>query len=210
MDKIELREQVARKMGRKGDRRRANIIDQGYQLAMKGGLEMLTIREVATQLGITHGNVQYYFPKRSDLLLALFDHALQQYSEAINSAIISATTPEEHIKAIVYSGLETILLPETTIWRMAIAVAEHDPDIGIVLKKQNTAYRDFVAAQILSVWPQTSEELRTAAARAINAILDGMAVQAGSEKLSREELLALEPYLTNAVVGILKAGSAKS
>ena len=64
---------------RKGAKRISEIVDAGADLLLTGGFSSLTKRRIAKQLGISHGNVSYYFPTRESLWNAVIDFELQKY-----------------------------------------------------------------------------------------------------------------------------------
>ena len=64
---------------RKGAKRISEIVDAGADLLLTGGFSSLTKRRIAKQLGISHGNVSYYFPTRDSLWNAVIDLERQKY-----------------------------------------------------------------------------------------------------------------------------------
>ena len=60
-------------MGRKGDAKRQQILDTAKRILLDGGPEALVLRDVAERLDITHGNLQYYFRTKQELIVAIFD-----------------------------------------------------------------------------------------------------------------------------------------
>ncbi|MCH8136723.1 MAG: TetR/AcrR family transcriptional regulator [Proteobacteria bacterium] len=64
---------------RKGAKRISEIVDAGAELLLTGGFSSLTKRRIAKRLGISHGNVSYYFPTRDSLWNAVIDFELQKY-----------------------------------------------------------------------------------------------------------------------------------
>ncbi len=52
---------------------RSRITTMARSMANRDGIDVVTTRAVAAQLGISPGNVSYHFPRREDLLLALAD-----------------------------------------------------------------------------------------------------------------------------------------
>ena len=52
---------------RKGAERIADIVNAGAALLLEEGFSSLTKRRIAKRLGISHGNVSYYFPTRESL-----------------------------------------------------------------------------------------------------------------------------------------------
>ena len=66
---------------RKGARRVSEILEAGAAILLDEGFMSLTKRRIATRLGISHGNVSYYFPTRESLWQAVFEYELQDYYE---------------------------------------------------------------------------------------------------------------------------------
>lgn len=60
--------------------RRPDILKAAYDLMGIQGLESLTHRNVAAELGINHATVHYYFPHRADLLAGVAEFALEQFN----------------------------------------------------------------------------------------------------------------------------------
>ena len=57
--------------------RKQEILSAAYGLMGTKGLEHVHARTVAMEVGVNHATVHYYFPKRSDLICAVADYALQ-------------------------------------------------------------------------------------------------------------------------------------
>ena len=64
---------------RKGAERIAEIVSAGAELLLDEGFSSLTKRRIANRLGISHGNVSYYFPTRESLWHAVMDYELKEY-----------------------------------------------------------------------------------------------------------------------------------
>lgn len=66
---------------RKGAERITDIVNAGAALLLEEGFSSLTKRRIAKRLGISHGNVSYYFPTRESLWHAVIDCELGKYYE---------------------------------------------------------------------------------------------------------------------------------
>lgn len=55
------------------DQRRDEILDAAFRVAAQKGLEKLTVREVATEAGLSNGLVFFHFETKETLLLAMLD-----------------------------------------------------------------------------------------------------------------------------------------
>lgn len=66
---------------RKGAERVAKIIDAGVDILRTEGFTALTKRRIAKRLGISDGNVSYYFPTRESLWQGVIEYELKTYYE---------------------------------------------------------------------------------------------------------------------------------
>ena len=163
--------------GTKGQKRRQQIIDAAKQALIEGGANSLVLRDVADQIGITHGNLQYYFPTKNDLLIAIFDQAVEKYTESMKVAVSETSTSKGRLDAIIDAGIAELKAPETALWRMMMSLADHNPDMASILKKENDLYEQVVAEELALISPDLSLQRRRHIARIIHAILDGLGIQ---------------------------------
>lgn len=66
---------------RKGAKRIANIVEAGVEILRTEGFTALTKRRIAKRLGISDGNVSYYFPTRESLWQGVIEYELKTYYE---------------------------------------------------------------------------------------------------------------------------------
>ena len=66
---------------RKGAQRIANIMETGVEILRQEGFTALTKRRIAKRLGISDGNVSYYFPTRESLWKGVIEYELKSYYE---------------------------------------------------------------------------------------------------------------------------------
>ena len=192
-------------MARKGDERRQSIIDTATQVLLEGGPGSLVLRDVAERLGITHGNLQYYFPTKSALLLSIFDGELEKFTEGIRSAVSGTSTKRGRLAAIIDSGIEELKSPSTALWRMMISMAEHSPEMAEILKKENDRYREVLAQELKQIAPSLSVQRRRHIARIVQAVLDGLAIQFIHENPDSTEMRALQSEIKAALVALVEA-----
>lgn len=74
-----VREDVA--ATQKGARRAAQILHAALEAIVETGYAGLTLDAVARRVGISKGNLQYYFPTRSDLLQAAFAEQIESHKK---------------------------------------------------------------------------------------------------------------------------------
>ena len=63
----------------KGSRRVNEILEAASATLVEDGFRAVNKRSVASRLGISDGNVSYYFPTTESLWLAVIDHELAEY-----------------------------------------------------------------------------------------------------------------------------------
>ena len=201
-DKPQTTDKVA---GTKGQIRRQQIIDAAKQALIDGGSNSLVLRDVADQIGITHGNLQYYFPTKNDLLIAIFDQAVEKYTEGMKVAVSETSTRKGRLDAIIDAGIAELKSPETPLWRMMMSLADHNPDMASILKKENDLYEQVVAEELKLISPNLSIQRRRHIARIIHAILDGLGVQFSYEDADGPEMRALSSEIKIALFAMLEA-----
>ena len=191
--------------GTKGQIRRQQIIDAAKQALIEGGANSLVLRDVADQIGITHGNLQYYFPTKNDLLIAIFDQAVEKYTESMKVAVSETSTRQGRLDAIIDAGIAELKAPETALWRMMMSLADHNPDMASILKKENDLYEQVVAEELELISPDLSLQRRRHIARIIHAILDGLGIQFSYEDAEGPEMRALAGEIKIALFAMLEA-----
>ena len=192
-------------MGKKGDAKRQQILDAAKRILLESGPDGLVLREVADQLDITHGNLQYYFRTRNDLLIAIFDNEVAKYTESMKDAVAATSTRRGRLAAIIDSGLTVLRSPDTALWRIMMSMADHSPEMAMILKKENDLYEAVVAEELKQIAPQLSAQRRRHIAKIIHAILDGVGIQYVHEDPNSADMRALESEIKAAVFALVEA-----
>lgn len=192
-------------MGKKGDAKRLQILQAAKKILLEKGPDGLVLREVAEQLGITHGNLQFYFRTRNALLIAIFDGEVAKYTQGLKEAVSATSTRRGSLAAIIDSGLSELRSPDTALWRMAMSMADHSPEMARILKKENDLYETVVAQELKQIAPKLNAQRRRHIARIIHAILDGMAIQFVHEDPNSADMRALESEIKSAIFALVEA-----
>ena len=107
---------------------RESILHAGVALLKKQGVAALTQPKVAKAAGVKQSHLTYYFPKRTDLLLAIAEHSIARvmsdlgarvddnrprtaFADGIASAMIDGTPPRVMIGLIVAADADPTLRP---------------------------------------------------------------------------------------------------
>lgn len=187
----------------KGRERRRMILEAAKRALIERGVDGLVLREIAEELGITHGNLQYYFPTRNDLLISVFDEEVAKYTSGLHEAARMTTTREGRIAAILESALNVIEQKETKLWHVLWSVADQNPELAAVLKRENDFYEETLAGELAHILPGASSERCAHLASFIRMLMDGMAIMLIYEDKRSPKYLALKNELTVFVASIL-------
>ena len=189
----------------KGERRRQQIVEAAKDVLIKSGPGMLVLRDLAEQLGITHGNLQYYFPTKNDLLVAIFDQEVAKYTDSMKSAAAASSTRRGRLTAIVDAGLNELRSGDTALWRMLMSMADHSPEMAAILRKENERYQAMVVRELKVIAPEMSPQRRRHVAQIIQALLDGLGIQRIYQARDDADLRALESEAKAAIFAIVDA-----
>ncbi|MFC8721147.1 TetR/AcrR family transcriptional regulator [Kitasatospora sp. NPDC057198] len=119
------------------EQRRARLVEAVWALAVRGGVEQVTLRKVADEAGVSMGQVQHYYPSMHDLVRDALDRAVRAVNAGIEQAVAAAgaSAPEEVLRACLHAlvdpGEEGVRL-----MRFSLAVAARaagDPQLARVL-----------------------------------------------------------------------------
>jgi AcrR family transcriptional regulator len=80
----------SQRIGTEQSATRPLILDTVEKLMLEEGYAAVTARRVATEAGIKHPLVHYYFPTTDDLFLALYRRTVEQVMQLLDEALQSA------------------------------------------------------------------------------------------------------------------------
>ena len=158
------------------DERRLELADATARLIARGGLGAATMRDVATEAGLTTGSVTHYFADKRELLLFTFNASLQRRRARRDTP--SLATPAEALRTSLLCALP-LNDDRRRHWMVTVAfcaLAAGDEELAAV---QRTAYREFrewVMAQLVECG--FAVDLAQSEAEWLIALVDGVAVQA--------------------------------
>lgn len=118
------------------------IVEVGSQVLLAKGLWAVNKRRIAEQLGISDGNVGYYFATREALWTAIIDHEMEQYYRRHHPpSAVPADDPQARFDEYILNWIDEY---EDNIVRIffsqIITVAEVN---GTIAKKRDEIYEAF-------------------------------------------------------------------
>ncbi|MFE6688502.1 TetR/AcrR family transcriptional regulator [Streptomyces sp. NPDC057743] len=133
--------------------RRQEISEALFRLANTRGVDGVSLRDVATEAGISLGRIQHYFRTKDELLLFALRHINHMATERIRQcieALAEDPTPRTVLRACCAGMLP--LDPESRAGLLVAAAyysrAVHDPALGAEARDGIPKLRDFFTDQL--------------------------------------------------------------
>jgi AcrR family transcriptional regulator len=164
---------------RSAEDRRAEIVSAATRIALNDGLDQVTLRSIAVELGVVGSLVSHYFPAVDDLLAVAFAGAAAAELEEIFSEVDRAGTPLGRLRLLLGRLVADERDDISTLWIDAWHAGRRRPALNAAVAHQTEAWNHRLAA-LLEAGREAGQfetgNVRTAAAR-IMAVVDGLSVQ---------------------------------
>jgi AcrR family transcriptional regulator len=158
------------------------ILEVARELLMTEGAGELSMRNIAKRAGLHLNNVQYYFPKRDDLVQALIIDIGERYQRA-HDELLNGTPddPLARFQAIVRFNLQDTFDPSTRqlfiqLWALLSAVDRHT---GRLLGKLYDINISQLGANLARIHPHETEAEIRHRATLVAAVTEGLMVVHG-------------------------------
>jgi AcrR family transcriptional regulator len=168
------------------EERRAELAAAVWRLASSDGLEAVTVRRVAEEAGWSTGAVVHYFADKEELLLLAFSTVADRVRTRLAEAAEQTTEPLDLVRAWLVEGLPIgrERQAEVRVWFAFLGLALTRPDFARAQRLTYRAWRGRVADLLRDA--QEHGDVRadvnpSAAAAALVAVVDGLAIQATFE-----------------------------
>ncbi|MEM9515604.1 MAG: TetR/AcrR family transcriptional regulator [Actinomycetota bacterium] len=159
----------------KGERTRNRILAHAREVLVHHGFEAVVLRQIAADLDIRIGNLQYYFPTRHDLVVA-----------AISAEIdADLATFDEHDDDDPVQALAAVARAFMKRWRSDAGVVllvmqylrTHDAEVAAICRDVYRAFYGRIEALVAEITPGQSSAHYAFQARLITASIDGASMQ---------------------------------
>lgn len=160
----------------KGAKRIAAIVEAGAEILLTQGLVAVNKRRIANRIGISDGNVSYYFPTRESLWTAVVEFELDEYYRRHHSAFDSAPDdPQSQFNEVVGSWVDEYQDRMVRIFfSQLITVGEINLTIAGLRDKIYETFFDHLLSVARPLVPQlAADELRQRILMAM-ALLEGL------------------------------------
>ena len=161
---------------RKGAKRIANIVEAGVDILRTEGFTALTKRRIAKRLGISHGNVSYYFPTRESLWKGVIEYELKfYYDKYYGESKIADNDPEGRFDEFVRLWFQEYKDRELRIFfAQLLAFAEVSDFVAQQRDEIYQTFYDETRSRIRDLDPTMSEQELQTRSTLVMAMLEGL------------------------------------
>jgi AcrR family transcriptional regulator len=161
---------------RKGAERIANIVEAGVDILRTEGFTALTKRRIAKRLGISHGNVSYYFPTRESLWKGVIEYELKfYYDKYYGESKIADNDPEGRFDEFVRLWFQEYKDRELRIFfAQLLAFAEVSEFVAQQRDEIYQTFYDETRSRIRDLDPTMSEQELQTRSTLVMAMLEGL------------------------------------
>lgn len=179
---------------RHGQLRAAKILEEAQIIFSEEGYHSLTLRNIAKRMGISNGNVTYYYANKRKLFHALISNNLARYEEAYSDEVKTfPDDPKARIEAHFSYLVKDAQSPKShrffyQLWALSSNTAD-------VAQQRDEVYKHFFdqVSNLMSLArPELSNEARRNKSVALMALIEGLNVLYGSGA-ALSALLGLSP-----------------
>ena len=159
------------------EERRRTVADVAAQLVADGGVDAVTVRDVAAKAGTSTAIVSHYFRDKQELLMFTFAEMAGRARARVEAAL--AQDPSDLFGLCeALSPLDEDRRREWRVWIAFWGAATGDPDLAEQQRLRVAATRATIADAVLKARPGTTRAQAANDARRILALVTGMAAQA--------------------------------
>jgi len=190
----------------KGQERILQILQASRDILIDQGYSGLSMRKIAASVGITIGNLHYYYRTKKDLLSDLLDHVIEGYLETFNIVRSNAgDSPAKQMVALIEFIIDDLNTQETTnffpeLW----ALSNHDENASDGMHTLYGKVRKVFKELILELNPTLSGEEGEQVALFITASMEGLTPFVGRGKPWESKLPSMKRIATLSFLHLAK------
>ncbi len=162
------------------DERRQQILEALHRCLLVKPFDQTSIKDIATEAGLNHGMLHYYFKSKDDILLNYIEYIIEMYRTIFRDWLETNRNTAVSKETLLLSCFDFMyhrLTLNKDISRIFIAIWERSVYNDIVMKKLKTAYHQWVeiVSQMIEEHIQDKEEARLLST-ALVAFLEGLSM----------------------------------
>ncbi|MDB4158453.1 TetR/AcrR family transcriptional regulator [Gammaproteobacteria bacterium] len=168
---------MVKKIKEKGRKKRSLIIEHAKNELLIHGVNSLSLRKISNDLGISHGNLHYYFKTKDDLLLDIFNEEITKLNKSISHSTNQNFSIEENAKSLVDAILNDTLDSSIQLWLLLIGESISNDNLVHFIQDENNLYETVLANQIKIINKKISDNDSIFIAKYMRCIIDGFCIE---------------------------------
>ncbi|MDA9146448.1 TetR/AcrR family transcriptional regulator [Gammaproteobacteria bacterium] len=168
---------MVKKIKEKGRKKRSLIIEHAKNELLIHGVNSLSLRKISNDLGISHGNLHYYFKTKDDLLLDIFNEEITKLNKSISRSTNQNFSIEENAKSLVDAILNDTLDSSIQLWLLLIGESISNDNLVHFIQDENNLYETVLANQIKIINKKISDNDSIFIAKYMRCIIDGFCIE---------------------------------
>ena len=164
-----------KKLTSKGTNTRDRILETARQRLIAGGYDELVLREVAEQLEIKLGNLQYYFKTKEVLTLEVLEEEAKKDLDVIQRS--QDTDPTQRFRNIVSDLVARWRGDSGVLFSILGTLALHNPSFKKLHQQIYQSFYKALSEPVRELNADIDEEQLTTKVRLITALIDGSPMQ---------------------------------
>jgi AcrR family transcriptional regulator len=178
----------------KGSERVRIILEEAKNTLVDEGFSGLSFRTIAKRVGITVGNVTYYFPTKDDLLVELAGYIFDRWEARFRRSLPSGLTDKTEIflYSIRYMIEENKRVKSNRLLLEMWAMANRSTAVMKMLDTFYCKMRAWIEDMLADIAPTQSLHRRRLHAALITSQIEGLMVLIGPNRMAHKELEGLE------------------
>jgi AcrR family transcriptional regulator len=162
---------------RKGDLRRAAILDAARRLLVDDGYDRFVLREIASRVGVMLGNLQYYYATRDDLLEAVVRAEFARNQAEVAALAAAEGPPEKRLAAITRHLIDVWAREGGRVYVVMSLLALHHPRFRKLHREIYGAFYEGLVPVLRELRPRARRAELLDVARGVTTLIDGALVQ---------------------------------
>lgn len=191
--------------GSKGKSRVSEIIEMATQILVEDGYSEFTIRNIAAKANMKHGNLQYYFATKQDLITAILDEEFKRYQLTLKDRLSRGKySNEQKFKLSIGYLLKDQEKQRSCVifWEMW-ALSSHDSGAAKIMEEYYQIYLDGVKDLVVALRPEIKMQKAAKLSVLIVSMIEGLSLFRGYNKPSKSYLIGIESELRNAIIKLI-------
>ncbi len=195
----------------KGQAMVRTIIETAWRIAIDEGMAGLSMRRIAREMGISPGNLSYYYASKADLLEDLLTCVIDGYLKEFERLREQPdASPEAQLRAVICFVLDDIATRETTLFFPDLwALANRDEWAAKHMERVYAGYRAVLEEIIADFCVCPDPEVHRRLALVISGSIEGQTVFIGHDRPHHSRFEHIKALVIEQSIALVRAMDAQ-